>query len=178
MVNILGLSGSLRQSSINTATLHAAAELAGEGVSLSVRRLTEIPLYDGDVEAAGIPDGVIALAAEISAADAVLIASPEYNYSISGVMKNALDWLSRVKDQPVFRNKPVAIVSATAGGMGGPRAQYALRLALTPTGARVLTAPEVLIGPAATAFDDGKLVNEMSRKLLGDLVSALASATN
>ncbi len=133
-----------------------------------------LPLYDGDLEEAeGLPEGVTALAAAIAAAPAVVIACPEYNKGPSGVLKNALDWVSRAPE-PVWRDKPVAIMSATAGRAGGERVQYALRLMMLPFEADVLPGPEVLVGSADDAFEvDGRLKDGRARKQLDALMLRL-----
>ena len=172
MTTLLGISGSLRRASHNTKLLQTAAETFGcEAYSLAD---IDLPLYNGDLEEAeGIPSKVQALADRITGADAVLIATPEYNKGMSGALKNALDWLSRVKDAPL-RGKPVAIMSASAGISGGARAQYALRLALVPFDARVLNGPEVLVGASHEAFDDdGRLKAEASRTFVDQQMAAL-----
>ena len=172
MTTLLGISGSLRRASHNTHLLQAAAEAFGcESYS---RADIDLPLYNADVEEAdGIPAGVRALAEAISAADALLIATPEYNKGMSGALKNALDWLSRVKPAPLA-GKPVAIMSAAAGPSGGARAQYALRLALVPFDARVLNGPEILVGTSHEAFDaEGRLVAEASRDFVQRQMAAL-----
>ena len=172
MTTLLGISGSLRRASHNTKLLQTAAEAFGcESYTLAD---IDLPLYNGDVEEAeGIPAGVQTLAEQIAAADAVLIATPEYNKGMSGALMNALDWVSRVKDAPL-KGKPVAIMSASAGISGGARAQYALRLALVPFDARVLNGPEVLVGASHEAFDgDGRLKAEASRRFVQQQMEAL-----
>ena len=135
-----------------------------------------LPLYDGDLEADGLPGAVTELADRVRMADAVVIAAPEYNQSISGVLKNALDWLSRVKG-PVWRDKPLAIMSATAGRAGGARAQYAMRLALNPFRPRLLPGPELLVAHAAEQFDDdGRLTNDLYIDALSELMDELRGA--
>ncbi|MEM6823927.1 MAG: NAD(P)H-dependent oxidoreductase [Pseudomonadota bacterium] len=168
---LLCISGALRRESTNTRLLREAARLYGGEHGFGDLNL---PLYDGDLEAAeGIPARVSDLAEAISKAEAVAISSPEYNQSFTGVLKNALDWVSRIKGAP-WHNKPVAIMSAAAGRAGGARANYALRLALTPFRPRLLTGPEVLLADSSNAFDDaGHLVNERSAKDLSDLMAAL-----
>ncbi len=132
-----------------------------------------LPLYDGDLETDGPPGPVTEFADRVRAADAVVIAAPEYNQSISGVLKNALDWISRVKG-PVWRDKPVAIMSATAGRSGGARAQYAMRLALNPFRPRVLPGPELLVAHAADQFDaEGRLTNDRYIEALSELMADL-----
>jgi len=175
-IEVLGLSGSLRRESLNTKLLHAAAALAPEGVRIATATLHDIPLYDGDVEAEGIPAPVTALAERIAAADAVLIVSPEYNYSMPGVLKNGLDWLSRVKGQP-FAHKPLAIMGTSPGRFGTVRMQHHLRQALLWTEARVLPKPEVMLGGGGNLFDDaGKLQDEGATGLVRRQLEALAAA--
>jgi len=155
---ILVMSGSLRRGSFNRKLMHEAARLFGaEPVVADL----DLPLYNGDLETEhGVPSAVRQLAVQITTADAMVISTPEYNQSFSGVLKNALDWISRVKGSP-FQDKPVAIVSATAGRAGGARAQYALRLAMNPFRPRLLTWPEVMVAGAANEFDDnGRLTGE------------------
>lgn len=169
-MHLLGISGSLRAASFNTALVREAAQaFAPETFTLADITL---PLYDGDLEERGMPDPVRAFIDQILAADAVVIATPEYNKALSGALKNALDWSSRVKPMPL-KGKPVAIVSAAAGRAGGERAQMSLRWCLHAFDARVLPAPEVMIAGAAKAFEDGRLVDEMGRRLLGELMERL-----
>ncbi|MGA7964821.1 MAG: NADPH-dependent FMN reductase [Gammaproteobacteria bacterium] len=176
-VRILGLSGSLRAGSFNSAALRAATELAPEDTTLEIGSIRDIPLYDDDIRAAGIPASVTALQEQILAADAVLIATPEYNYSIPGVLKNAIDWLSRLKPQP-FNEKPVGIIGASMGGIGTARAQYDLRKTFVFLNAYVLTQPEVMISAAHTRFDaEGRLTDEATRKFVANAIAALRDWT-
>lgn len=171
--HILGISGSLRQASFNTAALRAAQELAPGGVSIDIATLGDIPLYDDDLKATGLPGPVTELAGKIAAADAVLIATPEYNYSISGVLKNAIDWVSRVPNQP-FAGKPVAILGVSGGLLGTARAQYDLRKIFVFLDAHVLNKPEVMIGGASSRFDaEGHLTDEATRQFLASQIVAL-----
>ena len=172
-LRVLGVAGSLRQGSYNQGLLRAAQELAPERLALESFDLSPIPLYNADVERVGFPPSVRELREKIRTADAVLIATPEYNYSVPGVLKNAIDWASRPPDQP-FAGKPVAIVGATPGGFGTTRAQHHLRQSFVFLDARVLSRPEVLIAGAAAKFDaGGRLVDETTRKFLGELLVAL-----
>ena len=174
-LRVLAIAGSLRKESYNRGVLRAAHELAPPGLAIESFDLRPIPLYDGDVESQGFPPSVEDLRERIRAADAVLIATPEYNYSVPGVLKNALDWASRPPDQP-FADKPVAIVGATPGGFGTTRAQHHLRQSFVFLDARLLSRPELLIGGAAAKFDaEGRLHDERTRQLLGDLLRALES---
>ncbi|WP_417256676.1 NADPH-dependent FMN reductase [Celeribacter halophilus] len=170
-LNLLGLSGALRAASTNTKLLHEAARLFGP-CNFTQADL-RLPLYDGDLEAEGIPAEVMTLAEQIRDADAVVISTPEYNKMISGVLKNALDWVSRSGVKP-WEGKPVAILSAAAGRAGGERAQYSLRWAMTPFNAHLLQAPEVLVADSSNAFDNqGRLSDPRTvdglEKLMSDL---------
>ncbi len=170
-LKILGLSGSLRKDSTNTALLRAAAELAPDGVSLDLYDYRDVPLYDGDLPEQG---SVEALKAAIGAADAVLIATPEYNYSVSGVLKNAIDWASRPAYESVFRNKPTGVVSAAASFAGGARAQQHLKTILLGMGTPVFPWPELLVAGAHKKFTDGKLTDETTAKFLGEYLAGFA----
>ncbi len=176
-LTFLGISGSLRAKSLNTAALHAAAELVPDGVSLKMAYIAGIPLYHGEVEAQGLPPAVQALRAEINAADAVLFSTPEYNYSVPGVLKNAIDWASRPPAHP-FAGKPIAIMSASPGLLGGTRAQYHLRQVFIFMDGKVMNKPEVMIGGAMAKFDaDGKLTDEPTRAAIAALLVALKAWT-
>ncbi len=173
-LKLLCLCGSLRRDSLNRKLMQEGAR-AFRGVTDEGD--LRLPLYDGDLETAqGIPEPVIRLAEQMKEADAVLIACPEYNKAPPGVVKNALDWVSRTKGQPL-QGKPVAIVSATAGRAGGERTQMVLRHMLLPFRAELLTWPEVLVGQAGDQFDDdGKLINEINAKALTELMDRLSEA--
>ncbi|MGB7321683.1 MAG: NAD(P)H-dependent oxidoreductase [Albidovulum sp.] len=176
-MTLLGLSGALRAGSTNRKLLREAARLYG--ADTYVEADLNLPLYDGDLETAhGIPGAVATLAAQIGAADAVVISTPEYNSALSGVLKNALDWVSRTEGNP-WEDKPVAILSAAAGRAGGARAQSSLRLAMIPFRPTLLSGPEVMIASSGNAFgDDGQLVDERSVATLTTLMKALrAEAT-
>ena len=176
-IKVLGISGSLRAGSYNTAALRAAQELAPDGVTLETFNLAAIPIYNDDVRVAGLPPSVQELRDAIAGADALLFATPEYNYSIPGVLKNAIDWASRPPDQP-FDGKPTAIMGASPGKIGTARAQYHLRQMCVFLDMHVLNKPEVMIGGAAEAFDaEGRLVDETTRGFVRDLVAALAAWT-
>jgi chromate reductase, NAD(P)H dehydrogenase (quinone) len=169
-MTLVGLCGSLRSESFNRKLmLEAARRFDGTFVEGDLR----LPLYDKDLEDRGMPEAVSRLFEQVHAADAVLIACPEYNKAPPGVLKNALDWLSRFKDWPM-EGKPTALVSAAAGRAGGERTQYVLRLMLVPHRAVVLTHPEVLVGQAKDQFDaEGRLTNERNRKALDALMERL-----
>jgi chromate reductase len=172
---ILGISGSLRNGSHNTATLRAAAELAPEGVTVTIYEgLGDIPPYNDDVRTgSGYPESVEAFRRALRAADAVLIATPEYNYSIPGVLKNAIDWASRPPEQP-FDNKPIAIMGASQGLLGTARAQYDLRKMCVFLNAYPLNKPEVFIAQSGAKIGaDGRLTDEATRGFIAQLVVAL-----
>jgi chromate reductase len=165
--DVLGICGSLRQKSFNMAALRAAGELMPAGLKLRITSIADLPIYNLDVQEKGFPGPVTKLRDEILAADALLFASPEYNWSLSGALKNAIDWMSRFQPQP-FQNKPAAVFSATGGPVGGARVQYDLRRILSGLGVMWLARPEVFIGMAASKFADGKLTDETTRKFLSD----------
>ena len=170
-LKVLGISGSLRKGSFNTAALRTCAELMPAGMTMTYARLDDIPLFNQDAFDAGLPDSAKRFRAEVAAADGLLIASPEYNFSVTGALKNAIDWGSRPPNQ-VFQDKPVAIFSATTGPVGGVRNQYDLRRILTQLWGHVLPRPEVFIGNAQSKFDaQGRLTDETTRKFLGELLS-------
>jgi chromate reductase len=168
---LLGISGSLRQDATNRKLIREAARLyGGDFVEADIR----LPLYDGDEEDAhGVPENVQRLAGQISDAEAVVISTPEYNQSFSGVLKNALDWVSRVEGNP-WRQKPVAIMSAASGRAGGARATYALRLAMNSFRPMLLTGPEVQVASGRTQFDDaGRLTSDRYETSLTELMGLL-----
>jgi chromate reductase len=176
-ISVLGICGSLRKASFNQAALNTAIELKPAGMSVTVADISQIPLYDEDVRVEGFPPPVETLRQQIKAADALLFACPEYNYSMSGVLKNAIDWASRPPDQP-FAGKPVAIISAAAGMAGGARGQMHLRHSCVFLDMHPLNKPEVLIFQAQNKFDaNGKLTDEVARGLIRDLMAALARWT-
>ncbi|AFO88668.1 putative NADPH-dependent FMN reductase [Phaeobacter inhibens] len=169
---LLTISGSLRAGATNRKLLAEAARLFGPA------EVTEadlnLPLYDGDDEqASGIPAAVQTLADQIGAADAVIISTPEYNGAPSGVLKNALDWVSRTSNKP-WQDKPVAIMSAAAGRAGGEKSQMLLRTFLVPFQPRVLTAPQVHLAASHSEFDEGgRLLSELYTETLEALMTAL-----
>ncbi len=173
-LNVLGICGSLRANSINRHALRAASEVMPEGMQLTVADYAGVPLFNQDVQDQGIPAAVLELAAKVRAADALLFASPEYNFSVSGVLKNAIDWLSRVPDQP-FKDKPAAIMSAAPGPLGGGRHQYELRKILGCLDVVVLLKPEVYINLAGSKFDaEGNLTDAATHKVLTAQMAAFA----
>ncbi len=177
-MKVLGISGSLRRDSHNTALLRAAAELLPDGVELEVLDgLKAVPPYDEDDDTESAPEAVADLRDAIAGADAILIATPEYNHSIPGQLKNALDWASRPLATNPLRNKPVAVVGASKGAFGAVWAQAELRKVLAATGARVVEG-EVAVGHAHEKFDaDGWLADESLHDALAEVVDALVTVT-
>ena len=171
-LKLVGLCGSLRKASTNRLLMLEAVRRFGDADF--VEGDLRLPLYDGDLEAeSGIPAEVQALSDQIAAADAVIVATPEYNKGISGVLKNALDWVSRTKGAP-WANKPVALMSAAAGRAGGERTQNMARLCLTPFRPLLITGPEVMVAATAQQWDDqGRLINELNAKVLDELMQVL-----
>lgn len=176
-LNVLALCGSLRRASYNRSALRAAIEMAPAGIRIGTAEIGDIPLYNEDVREKGFPPPVERLRREIAEADALLFVSPEYNYSIPGVLKNAIDWASRPPDVP-FAGKPAAIMGASIGNIATARAQYHLRQCCVFLDVHVLNRPEVMIGQAASKFDaDGNLTDADTRKRIADLLAALADWT-
>jgi chromate reductase len=177
-INALMVCGSLRKRSFNRALMNALPPLAPAGMTLAeAPSFRGFPLYDADLQAsAGFPEDVVTLADAIRAAHGVIIISPEYNWTIPGALKNALDWVSRLGDQP-FKNKPVAIQSATGGPLGGARMQYHMRMALTFLNAFVFGTPEVFVGSAHTKFDEKTLAlkDEPTRKIIAQQLAEFAA---
>jgi chromate reductase len=175
---IIGISGSLRRGSLNTALLRAAAELAPPGVIVEEASIRGIPLYDGDVEAeTGIPEAVRELKDRIAGSSGLLIVTPEYNSSIPGVLKNALDWLSRPGNdmKRVFGNRPVALTGASPGRLGTALSQATWLPVVRALGLQFWSGPRLLVGEAHKAFDaSGKLVDDRVRGQLQDFMSGFA----
>ena len=177
MTRILGISGSLRRDSHNTNLLRAAAEVAGPELELVLYEgLKQIPPYDEDDDLEPRPASVASLNEAIANADAVLFATPEYNASIPGQLKNAIDWVSRPVATNPLRNKPVAVVGASTGGFGAVWAQAELRKVLAALGARVLDV-ELPVPHAHTRFDERRLTDDEIRASLAEAVEALAAET-
>jgi chromate reductase len=178
MPTIIGISGALRRGSYNAALLRGAVELAPAGLSIEVGSIRDIPLYDADVEAEhGIPDPVRVLKDRIATADGLLLVTPEYNNSIPGVFKNAIDWLSRPpQDLPrVFGGKPVALMGATPGAGGTALAHAAWLPVLRTLGTQTWFGPRVYVSNAAKVFDaDGRLVDEAVRAAVAKHLSGFA----
>ena len=176
-INILGFSGSLRKGSYNRMLLHAAMELAPKDITIEVFNLDEIPLFNADLEIL-MPNRVKEFKSKIKVANAILIVTPEYNYSVPGVLKNAIDWGSRPQGDNSWEGKPVAIMSASTGLLGGARAQYHLRQTLVCLDMHPVNKPEVMINFAAQKFDDkGNLTDDKAKELIKMLLNNLVSLT-
>jgi chromate reductase len=172
-LRILGISGSLRKGSYNTAALRAARELAPAELEVEILVTPALPIYDADLQAQGLPADVQAVGEKIRAADGLLFATPEYNYSVPGGLKNLIDWVSRLQNQP-FAGKPAAVMGASPGATGTARAQYHLRQSGVFLDLRFLNKPEVMIANAAERFDaQGRLTHDKTREMLGKLMLAL-----
>jgi chromate reductase len=178
-VKVLALSGSLRAGSHNASLLRAAAELAPAGVELELwDGLRDVPPFDEDHDVDPAPASVASLRDAVAQADAVLISTPEYNSSVPGALKNALDWASRPLATNAFRNKPVAVIGSSAGLFGAVWAQAELRKVLAAMGARVAEV-EVAVGHAAEKFDaEGNLLDEETRTLLRDALDVLVETAS
>lgn len=179
MAHLVGLSGSLRKASYNTGLLRAAASMMPSGSRLSIHTPQGIPLYDGDVEAAdGVPSAVTALKEAIAAADGLVIATPEYNNSMPGVLKNTIDWLTRppADIKKVFRGKPVAVIGATVGGFGTILSQNDWLPVLRYLGTRPWYEGRLLVSHAGSLFDaDGNLTDDKTRDQLRDFLNGFTS---
>lgn len=170
-LKVLGICGSLRKASLNMAALRACTDLLPAGMTLEIGSIADLPMFNQDVLDQGMPAPVKRFREQVAAADGLLIASPEYNFSIPSPLKNAIDWGSRAPNQ-VFHEKPVAIFTVAPGPVGGTRAQYDLRRVLSQLWGHVLPRPEVFITHAAGKFDaQGGLTDETTRKFLGELLA-------
>jgi chromate reductase len=174
-LQVLAVAGSLRRGSFNHALVEAAVDLAPDAMTIRPFALDAIPMFSEDVEAEGDPVAVQELKAAIDAADGLLIATPEYQHGVPGVLKNALDWASRPHAESVMRGKVAAIMGASTGQGGTARAQTQLRQALDFTGTYVVLEPEVLVADAADRFDDGRLVDDDACQFLTELLEQLAA---
>jgi len=180
-IGALGIAGSLREGSYNRALLRVAAEVAPEDLEIEVfdnEVLKRIPLYNEDVRAEGDPEPVRALKDAIRKADALVIATPEYNHSVAGVLKNALDWASRPPDDSPLAGKPVAIMGASTGRWGTVRAQMHLRQLCVDQKMPAVSEPEVLVADADEKFDDqGRLTHDVTRYFVSELMESLVAWT-
>ena len=173
---IIGLCGSLRKGSLNRKLLLEAVRLYGK-CSFKEANLN-LPLYNGDDEDVEKPESILNLHNDIKAADGIIITSPEYNKGISGVLKNALDWVSRMP-VPAWKEKPVVIMSAAAGRTGGETSQYMVRACLTPFGPRILNSPIICVAQASQQFDeDGQIISEIYLESVKDAMRNLQKAMN
>jgi chromate reductase len=175
-IRVLGLTGSLRAGSLNRALIHSAIELAPAGMEIqSFDGLGDVPLFNEDVEAQGDPPAVRALKRAIADADALLVATPEYNYGVPGVLKNAIDWASRPPGKCVLNGKPAALMGASMGLQGTARAQSALRQSFVSTETYTMLRPELYVARAHEKFDaGGRLSDEPTRKQVRKLLEAFA----
>jgi chromate reductase len=171
---ILAIAGSLREESLNKAAAAAAVANTPPGIDVQLAGIGDIPLYNEDVQAEEIPEAVTELGRRIAAADAILFVTPEYNYSVPGVLKNAIDWVSRLSPQP-FAGKPAGIMGVSPGNLGTARAQYHLRQIGVFLDLHFLNKPEVMIGQSGTKFDaEGRLTDEDTLNRIQALLAALA----
>lgn len=177
-LHVLGIAGSLRANSFNLALLRTAQKLVPPGMAIDIFNIAGLPLYDGDLEEQGDPESVTSWKAAIKAADAILIVTPEYNYGIPGVLKNAIDWASRPPGKSALMEKPAAIMGATPGTGGTARAQLQLRQTLAATRVQVMVQPEIFVATAHEKFDkEGRLTDETTGKYVSKLLVALAAWT-
>ena len=176
-IRVAGIPGSLREGSLNKGLLRAAVELAPAGMEIIIyTRLGDIPPYNDDVFTKGDPEPVADFKAAISGADAILIATPEYNYGVPGVLKNAIDWGSRPAGKSVLNRKPAAIMGCSPGLGGTIRAQHALRQSFVFTETHAMLQPEIKIPSAAPLFDaSGKLIDENTRQYIKKFIDAFAT---
>jgi chromate reductase len=176
-LNLLGIVGSLRQKSYNRGLMQAAQQLLPAGVTLTVADIGALPLFNEDLES-NVPAAVQTFKQQIKEADAILIATPEYNYSMPGVLKNALDWGSRPYGDNSFDGKPAALMGASVGTLGTARAQYHLRQTLVFLNMHPLNRPEIMVPSAHKNFDaEGNLTNEQTQQLIAQMLQALVEWT-
>ena len=178
MTVILGLSGSLRQASLNSGLLRAAAQVAPPGVTVEIGDIRAVPLYDGDLEAAeGIPPAVTALTDRLAAADGLLLVSPEYNNGVPGVLKNAIDWMSRGPGMAAFKGKPVAVIGASPGNFGTAHAQSHWLPVLRTLSTRPWWEGRLMVSGAKGLFDEaGELTDDKTRGRLSDFMAGFAAS--
>jgi chromate reductase len=176
-VRILGIPGSLRRQSYNRSALRAAVELVPEGATIEIAELDGIPGFNQDDET-NPPEQIVQLKKQVRAADAILFVTPEYNYSVPGVLKNAIDWVSRPYGDSAWTGKPAAIMGASIGNLGTARAQYHLRQMFVFLHILALNQPEVMISNAAERFDAaGNLIHEPTREMIRKLLNNLVDWT-
>ena len=173
MPEVLGLSGSLREASYNTALIRACQSLAPDGMTIRLGDISDLPMYNADVHEAGLPPAVARFIDELRRVDGVVIACPEYNRSVPAVLKNAIDWVSKTPPQ-AFDDLPVAIMGASRGVLGTIMANHHLRQIFVYLNARTINGPEVLVGKAGDKFDsDGALVDEATRDFVAKYLERL-----
>lgn len=174
-LKVLAFSGSLRKNSFNSGLVRAAEELKLGNMEIEIFDISGIPMYSDDLKAEGFPDIITLFAEKISSADGILIATPEYNYSIPGVLKNAIDWVSRISPQP-FNEKPAAIMGASPGMLGTVRAQMHLRQIAIFTNMIVMNKPEVYVNFAKDKFDsESNLADEKTKEIIKKFLLAFSS---
>lgn len=177
-IHVVGIAGSIREGSYNRAILEAARSVAGDELHVEIVDLDDIPPYDADVEAEGDPHPVSRLKKSIVEADALLIATPEYQHGVPGVLKNALDWASRPPGDAPIHGKPTAIMGATTGSYGTARAQEQLRTTLIYNDCPMVKSPEVLISNVGDKVDDeGRVTDEETLRFIDELLAELAALT-
>jgi chromate reductase len=177
-VRILGIAGSLRKGSYNKSALRAAAGLLPEGATLEDFDIDGLPGFSEDIEKVP-PAKVVELKSKVRAADAILFCTPEYNYSVPGILKNAIDWASRPYGDSAWTGKPAAIMGASVGTLGTARAQYHLRQMMVFLNMHPLNQPEVMIANASSRFDaQGNLTDEKTREHIQKMLKALVEWTN
>lgn len=168
---IVGLAGSLRAASLNRALLLAARELSPPELSIHIEELAEVPLFNADLSGAGMPASVLRLRSAVRAADGLLLATPEYNHGVPGVLKNAIDWLSQPLHASALEGKPTAIMGASTGFSGTARGQMQLRQSFVLTNTPVMLQPELLVGRAHEKFDAaGRLIDDGTRQFLASFL--------
>lgn len=172
-IRLLGISGSLRAGSFNTALLRALAPLVADRAELVVHTLEDVPLYNGDLDTDTPPAGVKALKDAIATADGLIVCSPEYNYGIPGVLKNALDWASRPGFKSPLKGKPSLIITSSPGAIGGARAHYQIRETLSAALARVVARPHAAVPAVGQKLADGRITDEATQKILVEAVADL-----
>jgi chromate reductase len=171
--HLLGLSGSIRKESTNTAILRTVAEKLGARASLTVFPLNDIPLYNSDLEGDALPQPVRALKEAIAASDGLILCTPEYNHGMSGVLKNALDWASRPAFASPLKNKPTLLMTSSPGYVGGARAQAQMQETMASALARVVIRPQIVIAGVAQKIVNGRLVDEATLKFCLEAIDDL-----
>ena len=175
ILEVAGIAGSLRRGSFNRSLLKAAIELAPAHLHIAIYDLADVPMYNADLDAAGWPASIAQLRDAVGKANGLLIASPEYNYGVPGVLKNTIDWLSRPPRASVLSGKPAAIMGASTGMTGTARGQQQLRLALMATHSPTMTRPEILVAKASEKFSaEGRLTDQTTRDFLKTFLAAFA----